>query len=307
MSYDARDTMAKKKLNTLTHEQKRQVCNHKEANPSFTNRDLQTWIVDTFKVKVHETTISRILKEKHIFLSKRSIGSTKRNRECASPSVEEAMYHWFLSAQEAKLPVSDDFLTKKIKVLHAEIEKKTPGKLKDCCYNHGWLQGFKHHHTIRCRKMHGEAESAVMIEMTWQQFNNLRKELEYELTDIYNMDETRLFYRMQPNKTLRDKVVVGTKKCKERITGGLCSNIDGSVKLPPLVINKVLQPRAFSQHKIKRPNNLSIHWYANRKVWMTGPVFQDWIMKFDNFMKALGRKKVAMISIMLLATFYNPF
>lgn len=74
----------------------------------------------------------------------------------------------------------------------------------------------------------------------------MKKDLaKYELVDTYNMNEMGLFYKMQPNKTLRDKEVSGMKKCKERLIVGLCNNIDSFVKLPPLVINRALMPRAF--------------------------------------------------------------
>lgn len=109
------------------------------------------------------------------------------------------------------------------------------------------------------------------------------------------MDETGLFFKMALNRTLRDHAANGQKKCKDRITVGLYANIDGSFKCPPLIINKHLNPRPFSRRKIKRPNNLGIWWYANPKTWMTALVFQNWLLKFDKLLKALGRKKVALL------------
>ena len=52
------------------------------------------------------------------------------------------------------------------------------------------------------------------------------------------MDETGLFFRLEPNKTLATGPVSGTKKCKQRISVALCANADGSDKLKPLVIGK---------------------------------------------------------------------
>ena len=61
----------------------------------------------------------------------------------------------------------------------------------------------------------------------------------YNLCDVFNMDETGLFFRMLPDKYLstNDKVK-GCKKIKDRITVALCSNANGSEKLKPLVIGK---------------------------------------------------------------------
>ena len=54
------------------------------------------------------------------------------------------------------------------------------------------------------------------------------------------MDETGIFYRMTPDRSLTtsDKTK-GTKKLKERITVVLTYNADGSEKLRPLVIGRV--------------------------------------------------------------------
>ncbi|CAF0905919.1 unnamed protein product [Brachionus calyciflorus] len=59
---------------------------------------------------------------------------------------------------------------------------------------------------------------------------------------IYNFDETALFYKMQPNKTLASGPTNGLKSSKERITGGLCSNSTGTDKLKPDVIGTSKNP-----------------------------------------------------------------
>ena len=61
----------------------------------------------------------------------------------------------------------------------------------------------------------------------------IRKTLdEYALNDIYNMDETGLFYRMQANISLATRQLEGRKQNKEQITIAICCNADGSDKLP---------------------------------------------------------------------------
>ena len=46
----------------------------------------------------------------------------------------------------------------------------------------------------------------------------------YDPQDIYNMDETGLFYRLLPNSTLATGPVSGKKNQKERITVAQCAN-----------------------------------------------------------------------------------
>ena len=83
--------------------------------------------------------------------------------------------------------------------------------------------------------------------------------------NIYNFDETGLFYRGLPSRTLcisSDKCKNG-KFSKERITIGLCCNLDGTDKLRPIVIGKSAKPRCF--RKIKS-ESLPVVWRANKKA-----------------------------------------
>ena len=75
--------------------------------------------------------------------------------------------------------------------------------------------------------------------------NELRKITEnYNLTDIYNCDETGLYWRTPPSKTLATGSVIGRKKSKDRITVLLTCNATGDHKLNPLVIHKYKNPHA---------------------------------------------------------------
>ena len=86
---------------------------------------------------------------------------------------------------------------------------------------------------------------------------------EYDPVDVFNMDETGLFYRMEPNQSLATHQLSSKKQHKERLTIALTSNMDGNIKLRPFIINKNLRPRAFSVRNVTRPENLGILWGAN--------------------------------------------
>ena len=86
------------------------------------------------------------------------------------------------------------------------------------------------------------------------------------MNDVYNFDETALFYRLQPNKTLASGCINGDGDSKERLTVALCNNATGIRKLYPLVIGKFKRPRCFG--KVWDPNDV-VHYYNNLKAWMT--------------------------------------
>jgi hypothetical protein len=73
---------------------------------------------------------------------------------------------------------------------------------------------------------------------------------EFKLTDdqIYNADESGLFWKLLPDKTLvmsSEKSAPGRKADKARITFLACTNATGEHKIKPLIIGKAKNPRCF--------------------------------------------------------------
>jgi hypothetical protein len=64
-------------------------------------------------------------------------------------------------------------------------------------FSNGWLEAFKNRRNIKSYRRFGESRSAnmAMIEESLPQIHLTLDQ--YEWRDIYNMDETRLFYKMQ--------------------------------------------------------------------------------------------------------------
>ena len=85
--------------------------------------------------------------------------------------------------------------------------------------NTGWLDRFKQRHQICFKKICGEAKSVDQSSDDMQNWTiQLQKILdEYHADDIFNADETGLFFRLLPDKTLEFKGVDctgGKKKAK---------------------------------------------------------------------------------------------
>ena len=94
---------------------------------------------------------------------------------------------------------------------------------------------------------------------------------------------TKLGYQ---NKTLQLKgeKCFGGKKAKERLSVLLCSNMDGSDFLKPLVIGKYEKPRCF-----KGVNSLPVIYRANKRAWMTSVIFTEWLRIVDRQMVSQKR------------------
>ena len=89
---------------------------------------------------------------------------------------------------------------------------------------------------------------------------------DYSMRNVYNADETAVFYRVLPHRThaFKGETCRGGKKSKERMTALMCANMDGSDKLAPLIIGRFKKPRCF-----RGVRSLPLPYAANRKAWMT--------------------------------------
>jgi hypothetical protein len=118
--------------------------------------------------------------------------------------------------------------------------------LDDFTASNGWLQSFQKRHGIRSAMLSGEAAEVSMATV-----EDWKKRLSticegYEEKDIFNADETGLFYRTVPSRSLVQKGDSrhGGKLAKERITVMTVCSAAGE-KLQLLVIGK---PEHYQSH-----------------------------------------------------------
>jgi hypothetical protein len=109
----------------------------------------------------------------------------------------------------------------------------------------------------------------------------------YDQKDIFNMDETDLFFKDTSRKTFHFKGddCAGGKRSNERITVALCSSFSGE-KLKPLVIGKSRAPRCFKNIKTE---SLPVHYYHNKKAWMNSSIYEDYLKKLNRQMRLQKR------------------
>jgi hypothetical protein len=112
----------------------------------------------------------------------------------------------------------------------------------------------------------------------------------YEDNDIFNIDETGLFWKLTPERTLTTEAGSGGKKSKDRITLALTTNADGSEKLEPWIIGKSKNPRCFKG--INR-RHLRLQYRYNKTKWMTGLIIEEYLRWFNNKMR--GRKVLLLL------------
>ncbi|GFS70209.1 tigger transposable element-derived protein 6 [Trichonephila clavipes] len=146
----------------------------------------------------------------------------------------------------------------------------------------GWLTNFKKRNEIVFKKMCGENLSVdINVCSKWQ--NSLLDLIkEHEPRNIFNTDETGLFFKCLPEKTFtfKKEKCHGGKHSKERLTILPAVNMDGSEKITPLVIRKSAKPRCF-----KGINSFPTKYRSSKKAWMTTELFNEWLVSLNSNMK----------------------
>ena len=112
---------------------------------------------------------------------------------------------------------------------------------------------------------------------------------EFELGDIFNIDETGLFWKLLPDRTLQFKGIAckGGKYAEDRITVLVGASALGE-KLPLMVIGKSAKPRCF------RNANIPLDYQSNSKASMTSDLFINFIRKLDRKM-TISKRKISVI------------
>ncbi|KAI5626056.1 hypothetical protein C0J50_14328 [Silurus asotus] len=153
----------------------------------------------------------------------------------------------------------------------------------------GWLDRFKKRHNIVFKANCGE--SAAVQREKWLK-TQMRRILDtYEIRNIFNADETAVFWKCLPDKTkaFRGEACHGGKNSKDRLTVLVATNMDGSQKLPLYVIGKSKKPRCF-----KQPKGLRCDYDSQPSASITGDLFSAWVKKWDRKFQA-EKRKVALI------------
>jgi transposase len=274
---------------TLSDSKKYELCLFADANNKMTRKQYVDWIEQKWGDKVNESTITRILKKKEEILNTQVTNpNVKRHKNLTVPQLELALKEFVLINQNRAI-LSEAILIEKAKQIANGLGVEE-GTLK---YSAGWLHRFKKRNGIQEQKLQGEASSADLNAIT-EALPMLKNKCDlYPLERIYNMDETGLFYRLEPDRTLATQRLSGRKKNKERLSIALCTNSDGSHKLKPLIIGKFKKPRCFNNVNL---NNLEMKYCNNTKAWMLATTFQDWLQEFDSdIAKKYGSEHVLLI------------
>ncbi|XP_067126959.1 tigger transposable element-derived protein 6-like [Centruroides vittatus] len=238
---------------------------------------------------VPKSTIARMiqqqdkLKEEWALCKGQQRTSQKRKRKSKDPDVEEALNQWFSVVTGQGVCVSGPMLKSKSEELAKKIGHEN-FKATD-----GWLSRWKSRYNIKLKKVHIKDSSDSVSTGQWKSTKLSSLLQKFCADDIYNADETSLFYCATPDSFLSCKraALFGSKKVMDHVTVLCCSNMSGSDKRKLLVVGKSTKPQCF---KGLRMDSLPVLYCANKNAWMTSEIFKKWLISWDVELEQKSRK-----------------
>jgi hypothetical protein len=234
------------------------------------------------QMEINSSTLSKWIKKKRDLedlFNKYPCGSAMKKKKIFNvkyEAVDKAVYAWFVQQANLGQPLTGALVQEKARVFAERLG------IQEFKASKGWLQKWQSRRNIKFEKLRGEAASANVpaAEEFKKTFQETIANHGFTEDEIYNADETGLFYLLLPKGSLR---VVGSgashgrKQRKDRLTINLCSNMSGSNKITPLVIGKSKKPRCFK--RISKNQTLKVDYDYSKKAWVTTFIYKRWFEK----------------------------
>ena len=240
----------------------------------------------TAEFQIGKSTVFNIVKQKNklrSFIAERDDGSSRKKMRVADDdSLDRAVYLWFTQERSNGCPISGPLIMEKARMLHAIIY---PDDHEDSFkVSHGWL----HRYGIRELRFQGESLSAdtSAVEPIRQKLLKLIEDQQLTLNQVFNADETGLYWHLLPEKTLAgsyEKTAKNFKKPKDRVSILATANASGNFRLPLLLIGKSKNPRALKNINLSA---LPVNYKHQKKAWMDSAIFKSWF--FDHFIPSVS-------------------
>lgn len=261
----------------ITNHQRRLLRQYARQHPSKTQIEYRHWFERQYGRHLTQGQVSEILSQRYDDVDDVSAsGSRERRRTmpAAVPELEKALFEWQQRLQAKEVIITGD-------MLQATAHRLWPSFTQyhdrpEPHWSQGWLGNFKNRYNIRQFVRHGEASSVNPADALGR-IKELQELLKrYNAEDQYNVDETGLFWKAIPNRTLATERQRGRKQSKERISIIVACNATGSDKLPLWVIGKAQRPRAFDAARVNIAT-LDCRWRSNKKAWNTTIIHEEWL------------------------------
>ncbi|XP_042228340.1 tigger transposable element-derived protein 1-like [Homarus americanus] len=130
---------------------------------------------------------------------------------------------WIEDQNHRNIPVSMLLVQAKARAIYEELQKDEEGPVKPFSASSGWFGNLKRRYGYHNIKVSGETASADVLaseQFVWT-LKDIIEEGGYSAKQIFNLDETTLFWKRMPTQTFisrEEKAAPGFKASKDRYT-----------------------------------------------------------------------------------------
>lgn len=298
-----------------TIKQKIDICLKAEANPEMTQQELAAWAQQQYLLArpPSQTTISRILKSKNELISSKDLEFLLvRRRKMQNQLLRKILTEWISQAIWESIPITTPIVQSTANAIWTRLpssEKEGNG-----VFNHKWCNHFikklnitltggpedvMHNNLYNLNKV-WKIDEKVELKLY---LHELIRQHNYLPQDIFTIDEFMLFYSLPLDQIFDvSSIDKGLKQSRfsteDALTIMLGCNIDGSERLPPLLVgqydtfdmsassNKYLSklPSTISKHDLahKITEHHQLYYKSNSNKWITSSMFQNYLLTLDH-------------------------
>ena len=188
--------------------------------------------------------------------------------------LEQAVLKWYRQQEAVGVAVRGS------EIKDAAYRLAVQMKIPDFQASDRWLYRFRQRHGMFQKRVHRESGSAKedAVSPLREELNKIINDEGLLLGQVYNFDETAVFWRALPATTQvigKMNKAKGCKLDKARISELVGANADGSHRFPPVVCGKSARPRCLKDCLC----NLPIPYHSSGKEWFNALNFEETFFK----------------------------
>jgi hypothetical protein len=226
----------------------------------------------------NESSIREVVKNEKKIWSSFAVAThtakvTSTVRDTVLVKMEKALNLWVEDMNRKHMPIVT------AKGLYEDFKKESTEEKDTTPFtaSKGRLHRFRNRHNFKNIKITGEAASAneEAVAMFPAELKKLIEEEGYHPKQVFNCDETGLFWKKTPNRTYihkRAKQASRFKAWNDRLTLVLCGSTAGHM-IKSGMVYRAKNPRTL---KNKNKSYLPIFWQHNQKAWVTAVLHTEW-------------------------------
>ncbi|KAI1005173.1 hypothetical protein K3495_g3053 [Podosphaera aphanis] len=171
-------------------------------HPWLTQHQLKAWFEEEFPRTITQASISESLSSKYNHLDNDTMvafSSQQREHPPKWPELDEALALWQKEKEKEKsIPITGHLIRQQA----VRFWNRLPcyQGMEVLTFSNGWLGSFKKRQGIKSWPRHGEDVSVNEAVVAQQLARVQELATEYHLDDIYNCDESGLFWKMTPEE-----------------------------------------------------------------------------------------------------------